>query len=197
MTHCRFQHETSRYSNRKDMALMKIQIVLSGVGGQGLISTGEIIGEAASIHENVYATLAASYGSETRGTFTKSDVIVSDSPISYPNIETPDVILCLAQVAYDRYVDKLRDDTLVFYDTQLVTPSPDAKGKHIGHPFKEMSLEMGNMAVANTIALGAILKQTHMLKRDSVVAAIKEYFAAKPKVIDINVQALDAGIALS
>ena len=170
---------------------MKIQIVLSGVGGQGLISTGEIIGEAASIHENVYATLAASYGSETRGTFTKSDVIVSDSPISYPNIETPDVILCLAQVAYDRYVNKLRDDT------QLVTPSPDAKGKHIGHPFKEMSIEMGNMAVANTIALGAILKQTNMLKRDSVVAAIKEYFAAKPKVIDINVRALDAGIALN
>ncbi|MGN9097093.1 2-oxoacid:acceptor oxidoreductase family protein [Flintibacter porci] len=176
---------------------MKIQIVLSGVGGQGLISTGEIIGEAASIHENVYATLAASYGSETRGTFTKSDVIVSDSPISYPNIETPDVILCLAQVAYDRYVNKLRDDTLVFYDTQLVTPSPDAKGKHIGHPFKEMSIEMGNMAVANTIALGSILKQTNMLKRDSVVAAIKEYFAAKPKVIDINVRALDAGIALN
>ena len=59
-----------------------------------------------------------------------------------------------------------------------------------------MSMEIGNMAVANTIALGAILKQTNVLKRDSVVAAIKEYFAAKPKVIDINVQALDAGIAL-
>lgn len=176
---------------------MKIQIVLSGVGGQGLISTGEIIGEAASIHENVYATLAASYGSETRGTFTKSDVIVSDQPISYPDIEIPDVILGLAQVAYDRYAGKLADHTLVFYDTELVKPAVGAKGVHIGHPFKQMSIEMGNMAVANTIALGAMLKHTGMLRRESVAAAIREYFSAKPKVIDINIQALDAGLALN
>ncbi len=176
---------------------MKLQIVLSGVGGQGLISTGEIIGEAASIHENVYATLAASYGSETRGTFTKSDVIVSDQPISYPNIEVPDVILCLAQVAYDRYSDKLSDQTLVFYDTELVRPGQGVKGIHIGHPFKQMGIDIGNMAVANTIALGAMLKHTDMLQRESVAAAIREYFAAKPKVIDINIQALDAGLALS
>lgn len=175
---------------------MKTQIVLSGVGGQGLISTGEIIGEAASIHENVYATLAASYGSETRGTFTKSDVIVSDEPISYPNIETPDVILCLAQVAYDRYVPKFGDHTLIFYDAELVTPNPQAKGIHIGHAFKAMSIQLGNMAVANTIALGAMLRRTGMLKRESVTAAISEYFSAKPKVIDINIQALDTGIAL-
>ena len=175
---------------------MKTQIVLSGVGGQGLISTGEIIGEAASIHENVYATLAASYGSETRGTFTKADVIVSDEPVTYPNIDVPDVILCLAQVAYDRYVDKLAGHTLVFYDTELVTPAPGAKGVHIGHPFKQMSIEMGNMAVANTIALGAMIRRTNMLKRDSAANAIADYFAAKPKVVGINIQALDAGLAL-
>lgn len=176
---------------------MKIQIVLSGVGGQGLISTGEIIGEAASIHENAYATLTSSYGSETRGTFTKSDVIVSDTPIHYPNIETPDVILCLAQVAYDRYADKLRDHTLVFYDTEQVTPGKHARGQHIGCRFREMSIQLGNPAVANTIALGLMAKKTGMLKRDSLVAAIREYFAAKPKVIDINIQALDAGMALA
>lgn len=174
---------------------MTIQIVLSGVGGQGLISTGEIIGQAASIHENVFATLTSSYGSETRGTFTKSDVIVSDQPISDPNIEAPDVILCLAQVAYDRYVQQMRDSTLVIYDSEQVVPSKDAKGQ-IGYRFREMSLQLGNPAVANTIALGLMVKKTGMLRRESVAAAIREYFAAKPKVIDINIQALDAGMAL-
>lgn len=176
---------------------MKVQIVLSGVGGQGLISTGEIIGEAASIHENAYATLTSSYGSETRGTFTKSDVIVSDAPINYPNIETPDVILCLAQVAYDRYVDQLQDHTLVFYDAEQVVPSGRAKGQHIGCKFREMAIALGNPAVANTIALGLMAKKTGMLQRDSLVAAIKDYFAAKPKVIEPNIQALDAGMALA
>ncbi|NBI11067.1 2-oxoglutarate synthase [Colidextribacter sp. OB.20] len=175
---------------------MKLKIVLSGVGGQGLISTGEIIGEAASIYENAYATLTSSYGSETRGTFTKSDVIVSDAPINYPNIETPDVILCLAQVAYDRYVNRLGEHTLVFYDTEQVTPSEGAKGTHIGYNFREMSIELGNPAVANTIALGLIAKKTSMLRRNSLVSAIQEYFSAKPKVIGVNIQALDAGMAL-
>ena len=74
---------------------MKIQIVLSGVGGQGLISNGEIMGQAASIfEEGLFATRTASYGSETRGTFTKTDVIISDQPIGYPNVDEPDVILC-------------------------------------------------------------------------------------------------------
>ena len=51
---------------------MKIQIVLSGVGGQGLISTGEIIrGSRVHSRKRIRHTLAASYGSETRGTFTK------------------------------------------------------------------------------------------------------------------------------
>lgn len=175
---------------------MKVQIVLSGVGGQGLISTGEIIGEAASIHEGIYATLSSSYGSETRGTFTKSDVIVSDGPISYPNIETPDVILCLAQVAYDRYVNRLADHTLVIYDTDQVTPAKQAMGEHIGYPFKKMSLALGNVAVANTIALGVMVKRLGILKRESAISAIKEYFAAKPKVIGINVEALQRGYDL-
>lgn len=176
---------------------MKTQIVLSGVGGQGLISTGEIIGEAASIHEGVFATLTSSYGSETRGTFTKSDVIVSDEEIDYPNIDSPDVILCLAQVAYDRYLPLLREDTLVFYDSELVTPAPEANGEHFGYPFRRLSIGLGNPAVANTIALGLIVKKTGMLRKESVAAALREYFSAKPKVIDINLRALEEGIALA
>ncbi len=180
----------------KEKLFMKMQIVLSGVGGQGLVSTGEMIGEAASIHENVYATLAASYGSETRGTFTKSEVIVSDEPISYPNVDEPDIILCLAQVAYDRYIDTFHDKTMVFYDTELVRPSESARGVHVGYPFKQMGIEMGNAAVANTIALGVIAKRTNILKQSSLEASVSEYFAAKPKVIGINLQALNAGFSL-
>ncbi len=66
---------------------MKTEIVLSGVGGQGLVSTGEIIGQTASIYEaGLFATMTAAYGSETRGTITKADVIISDQQIGCPNI---------------------------------------------------------------------------------------------------------------
>lgn len=176
---------------------MKTEIVLSGVGGQGLISTGEIMGQAASIYEkDLYATMTASYGSETRGTFTKTDVIISDRPIGYPNVEVPDVILCLAQVAYDKYVNKFSDQTKVFYDTDMVKPEPQAKGEHIGFPFHSMSIDMGSLQVANTIALGVILKKTGLLKKESIMAAISSRFKGKDKVISLNDQALDKGLAL-
>lgn len=175
---------------------MKAEIVLSGVGGQGLISTGEIIGQAASIYENLNATLTASYGSETRGTFTKTDIIISDQQIGYPNVTSPDIILCLAQVAYDRYIKNFRDDTLVFYDTDLVVKAPDAKGEHIGYPFRSMSIELGNLQAANSIALGTIIKRTGLLKKASIMSAISSRFAGKEKVIKVNDKALDKGLSL-
>lgn len=175
---------------------MKCQIVLSGVGGQGLISTGEIIGEAASIYENLNATLTSSYGSETRGTFTKSDVILSDRTISYPNVEKPDIILCLAQVAYDRYLPSFLDTTKIFYDSEAVKVAPGAKGEHFGYPFSRMSVELGNMQISNTIALGVMIKKAGILHRDSILAAIASRFAGRQKVIDLNEKALDHGLAL-
>ena len=177
---------------------MKTEIVLSGVGGQGLISNGEILGQAASIFEkDLYATMAASYGSETRGTFTKTDVIISDQPIGYPNVETPDIILCLAQVAYDRYVDKFGDHTKIFYDSDMVTPAEGAKGEHIGYPFRTMSIEqIGNMQTANTIALGVIMKRCNLLHKETVMQAFASRFAGKDKVIAMNEKALDLGLSL-
>ena len=74
---------------------MKKEIVLSGVGGQGVVSVGEVMGQASLHEEGLNATMSASYGSEARGTFTKTDVILSDELIGYPNIAVPDIILCL------------------------------------------------------------------------------------------------------
>ena len=75
------------------------EIVLSGVGGQGVVSVGEVMGLAASLYEeNLNAAMSASYGSEARGTFTKTDVIISDGEIGYPNVASPDIILCLARL---------------------------------------------------------------------------------------------------
>jgi len=175
---------------------MKSEITLSGVGGQGLISTGEIMGQAAVIYEDLNATLTSSYGSETRGTFTKSDVIISDQIISYPNVNTPNIILCLAQVAYDQYVPKFRDDTKVFYDNEAVQRNPNAKGQHFGYPFRRISIEMGNLQVCNTIALGVMIRKTGILRPDSVLAAIASRFEGKKKIIDLNEMALNYGMSL-
>lgn len=176
---------------------MKKEIVLSGVGGQGVVSIGEAMGYAASLFEdNMKATMSASYGSEARGTFTKTDVILSDGIVGYPNVSVPDIILCLAQVAYDRYVDVLTDDTLVFYDSDEVTPKAGAKGQYVGHPFRQLAVELGSIQSANFIALGAMVKKTGMLHPEGVMKAIEIRFAGKAKVIASNQKAFQKGLTL-
>ncbi|WP_349687415.1 2-oxoacid:acceptor oxidoreductase family protein [Acidaminococcus sp. DS4831] len=176
---------------------MRKGIVLSGVGGQGVVSAGEILGIAASLYEdNMNAVMTAAYGSEARGTFTKADVILSDTLIGYPNVEEPDIILCLAQVAYDRYVDKFKDDTLIFYDTDEVKPKEGAKGKHLGYPFRSTAVELGSLQSENAVAVGAIIKKTGILKAEGVRKAFADRFAGKEKVIQSNQKGFDKGMEL-
>lgn len=175
---------------------MKKEIVLSGVGGQGVVSVGEVMGLSSLYEKNLNATMSASYGSEARGTFTKTDVVLSDGLVGYPNVEVPDLILCLAQVAYDRYVDKFTNDTMVFYDSEEVKPKAGAKGTAIGHPFRKLAVELGSIQSANFIALGAMVKRTGMLHSESVEKGIAQRFAGKQKVIDSNNKAFAKGLTL-
>ena len=158
---------------------MKKEIVLSGVGGQGVVSVGEVMGLASLNEENINATMSA-----------------CDGLVGYPNVAVPDLILCLAQVAYDRYVDKFTDDTLVFYDSDEVTPKEGAKGTAIGHPFRKLAVELGSIQSANFIALGAMMKKTGLLKPESVEQGIAKRFAGKQKVIDSNRKAFEKGLTL-
>lgn len=175
----------------------KYQIVLSGVGGQGLISCGSIIAEAAIVHENKFATLSSSYGVETRGTFTKSDIIISDREIYYPEVVKEDIVLSLAQVAYDRYVSKVGPEAFLIYDSDLVASVKESEAKQYGFPFTDVARELGSVTAANVVALGAIIRLTGILKEKSVLGAIEEIYRDKPQVMKLNAAAFDKGLQMA
>lgn len=174
----------------------KWQIILSGVGGQGLIACGGILAEASTLHERKNATLTSSYGIETRGTFSKSDIIISQNEIYYPEVMKPDVVMSLAQVAYNRYVASMDEETLMVYDSELVTNVKESRASQHGHPFTILAREMGQIAVANMIALGTIIQLTGMIKEESVYRAIGDKYGDKPKVAALNIEAIKKGMAL-
>lgn len=178
------------------MLKYKWQVILSGVGGQGLIACGSLMAQAAILHEDKFATLSSSYGVETRGTFSKSDIIISNEEIHYPEVMKEDLILSLAQVAYDKYVTTMDENAYLIYDNSTVTKINESKIKQIGFPFTEIARELGSMAVANVIALGVIVSLTNILKVESAANAIKEIFKDNPKVIDLNIKAFNIGIDL-
>jgi len=175
----------------------KYQIILSGVGGQGLISCGEIIAEAAVIYENKFATLSSSYGVETRGTFTKSDIIISNKEIYYMKVMKEDIVLSLAQVAYDRYAGKIDSEACLIYDSNLVTAFTESKAKQYGFPFTDLARGLGNAASANVMAIGAIVKLTEILKAESVLKAIESIYCDKPKIMKLNIEAFNKGLQIA
>ena len=83
-------------------------MVFSGSGGQGVITAAIILAEAAVLHENLIAVQSQSYGPEARGGATRSDVIIADSPIHFPKVLQPNVLVCLTQQSYANYFSLLR-----------------------------------------------------------------------------------------
>ncbi|HID16607.1 MAG TPA: 2-oxoacid:ferredoxin oxidoreductase subunit gamma, partial [Candidatus Atribacteria bacterium] len=98
---------------------MRIEIRICGLGGQGVILAGEILGLAA-ILDGKYAVQTRSYGSEARGTAAKSDIIISDKKIKYPLIEKCDVMIAMSQPALNKYISTLKPNGTLIIDEDLV-----------------------------------------------------------------------------
>ena len=174
----------------------KCQIILSGVGGQGLIAGGSILGEAATIFDGKNATMVSSYGIETRGTFTKSDIIISDEEIFFPEVIKEDVVMSLAPVAYNKYVDSLHDGALLIYDSGIITETKESEATQYGFPFTNMAKDLGNITIANIIGIGVIVKKTGVVKPESIISAIKDRFTNNEKACKLNIDAFQAGMEL-
>jgi 2-oxoglutarate ferredoxin oxidoreductase subunit gamma len=172
------------------------QIILSGVGGQGLVSCANILGKAASMFEGRNAVMSTSYGVETRGTFTKADVIISTEEIDFPEVLQPDVILALADVAYEKYVGAVEQGTILIYDEKGIKPKP-SKTTQYGFPIMETAENMQNVISANILALGIIIGKTGLLKEESIIQAIENIFAGRLQVIERNKDIFNKGVEMA
>lgn len=169
------------------------EIIISGVGGQGMILCGTMIAEAAAIHDHKRATLSSEYGVETRGTFAKSDVIVSDEEIFFPDVTEPDLIICLAQVAYERYSGKC-GDTLIVYNKAEITPDPQRSAWERGVNITKLAKELGHPAVANIITMGIVVGLLEVVTIEGAEDAIRRFFGKKgEKMVALNCKAFEAG----
>lgn len=172
-----------------------IQIRFAGLGGQGIILMGEILGEAAAI-EKKYVGQTSSYGAEARGSACRADVIISDSWIDFPEVTEADILVCMSQGAYDLNITKVNDESgLIFYDSQLIKPDQDSKLQHIPVPATEKALsELGNKMVANMLLLGAVVKIKNLVSKGALQKALMNRVPAP--ILELNKKALALGFAL-
>ena len=167
------------------------QVRISGFGGQGVVLAGTILGHAAT-KDGKWVAGASSYGAQARGGSARTDIVISDEPIVYPHVIEADVLVTMAQTAYNKYIEELAEGAVIIYDDEMVAPRPLEKAVQIGVPATSQAIkELNQKQSANIVILGASAAITGMVTKEALIAAIAENVSSRFK--DLNVKALELG----
>ena len=151
--------------------MSRVRLVFSGSGGQGVITAAIILAEAAVIYEGMNATQSQSYGAAARGGSTRSDIIISDSEIDFPEVTQPNILVCLTQDAYNSYSSIIRPGGTLLTDSRYVQITRKVDAKQIELPMYERVMEkIGKPVVFNICVLGALIGITEVIRPKSVMA---------------------------
>lgn len=166
----------------------RFEVILAGAGGQGLILSAMLLGEAA-IREGKNVVQTQSYGIAARGGLSVAELIIDREEIIFQQVQKPDVILALTEKAVEQFAAFAERGSLIFCDT---TSLPARQGVNFyGFPFMRLASGLGRTGTANLIALGAIAARTGMIRMGSLISAVSEAF---PKAAaTVNVEALRLG----
>ncbi len=181
---------------RRDKMAFRHEIRLSGDVGHGLILMGKVLAEAAAIYDGLNAVQTQSYGEEARGEANRSEVIISDKDIIFPKVERPDLLLCLSQVAHDRYIDQLKSNGILIVDSHRVLDVSQNHSKAFDFPiFQTATDHFKDDSLASTVALGIVADLLEIVSPRAIHLAL---MARIPKgTEEINEKALKIGYQLA
>lgn len=172
---------------------MRTDLVIAGVGGQGSIMAGTLLGTAAVVFDSKKALQTQSYSSELRGGAAVTWVIISDEAIVYPRVVHPDILVAQAPQAVPRYFSQLKPGGTLVIDSDMVQNPPLNGYTLIQIPATTIATrEIGNSMVTNLLILGVLIGATRVVSPDAIEKAI-HFSIPKPKV-DINLKAFRRGL---
>lgn len=169
------------------------EVRFSGFGGQGIMTAGHIFGKAAALYDHLEATLVKSYGPESRGGASSTQIIVSDEPINYPRLTEPRLLVAMSQEAYTKYIHELAPGGLLIIDEDLVELDPardDIQVKAI--PATRIAeSQIGRKLVANIVMLGFVAANSDVVSVESLKQSV---LSSVPKgTEEMNLKAFQTG----
>jgi len=170
----------------------RVEVRVSGFGGQGIILSGYIVGKAASIHDKKQATMVQAYGPEARGSACSSQVVVAEGQIDFPYLSASDILVSMSQEAYEKFIGELRDGGTLLIDETLVDMGKIDKDISIySIPATQFAEELGRKIVANIVMLGFVAGATDVVTADAMRQAVASSVPAA--AVDLNMKAFDRG----
>ena len=175
---------------------MHEQIICAGFGGQGIMVMGKLLAQT-GMEEGYNVTWLPSYGAEVRGGTAHSMVHISDGIIASPTITEVDTCIAMNKPSLLKFMKKIKKGGLLIVNTSMVDNIVEKKAiKVVGFPFTQLAAELGNVKVANTIAVGAFTRLKKLFSPESVLRQIEEMLSKRKDLIAINEKAFKAGYGL-
>jgi 2-oxoglutarate ferredoxin oxidoreductase subunit gamma len=160
----------------RKLAPSRTEILITGFGGQGIVLAGNIMGKAASLGDHRESTLTQSYGPEARGGACSAQVIISNGSIHYPYVRQPDILVCMSQGGYDKYIEMLAPAGVLIFDQDLVQPRGTVREVVYAVPATRFAEELGRKMMANIIMVGFVTAITAAVStaaaRDAITGSV-------------------------
>jgi 2-oxoglutarate ferredoxin oxidoreductase subunit gamma len=176
---------------------MKEEIIISGFGGQGVLSMGKILAYS-GLMEDKEVTWMPAYGPEQRGGTANVTVIVSDEKISSPILSKYDTAIILNQPSLDKFESKIKPGGSLIYDSYGIINPPKRKDINVYRiNAMDAANEMGNPKAFNMIVLGGLLKIRPIVTIENVLKGLKKTLPERHhNLIPMNEEAIKKGMEL-
>lgn len=176
---------------------METNLCVAGFGGQGVMTLGKFLASATFDATDKKVTFFPSYGAEQRGGTANCFVVISDEEIGAPLGDVMDDLIVMNGPSLKKFLPTLKKGGTLFINSSIVSDKIDRTDvKLVKAPVTEMALEMGNAKVLNVIMLGVYVGYTEVVPPEVVWSTIEHKMAKKPKLLPLNKEAFEKGLAI-
>ena len=170
------------------------RIICAGFGGQGIMTLGRVLATL-GMEEGKKVSCMPSYGAEVRGGTAHSMVIISDSDIPSPVVGEADICIVMNKPSLDKFESRVKKGGTIILNSSLIESSAKRKDINVVKvPAAEIASSLGNIKVANIVALGALVSKTKIISKNKATSLLKEFFADKKTLLELNKKAFQKGL---
>jgi 2-oxoisovalerate ferredoxin oxidoreductase beta subunit len=185
--------ETAESSENFRTHFPRQEVKIAGFGGQGVLSAGVMLANA-GMTQGLHVSWIPSYGPEMRGGTANCSVIISPDRIGSPLTPDPNVLVAMNGPSLDAFEKDVVPGGLIIVNTSMISRKvqrADVKSMYV--PFTEIAAELGLVAAANMVLLGAYVEYTKIMSLQSLLDTVPVALKKK-QLIEINLQAIQAGV---
>jgi len=172
---------------------MLLKTIISGFGGQGVISMGLSLAQSA-MAEGKHVTCLPSYGAEVRGGTANCTIAISDEEIASPIASAPEFVIAMNHPSLTRFQNQIKSGGILFINALMAEDEIYREDIEIIRiPADSIAKGIGSSRSANMVMLGAFIKKTQLVSLDYIIDGLKNTLKKKHKLIAINEKAIHAG----